>query len=247
MNHIPLKILVLQHIEAEDPGHIKDLMEADGCESVTVELNKGDNIPDDLTQFDAMLCMGGPMDTWMENENPWLIEEKKCIKTFVVELEKPFLGFCLGAQLLGEVLGGKVVKSKAPEIGVLDVYLRKERCGDALFGAFPENIKAVQWHSCEVRDLEHNPQVQVLASSPTTEYQIFRYKRRAYGIQFHIEIREETVKTWSEVPEYRHALLAALGGNALPEFERETRKYMGGMNKLCGELYENWKRLCRTR
>ena len=55
--------------------------------------------------------MGGPMDTYMEKEYPWLIEEKKAIKEFVINLKKPYLGFCLGCQLLGEVVGGKVVKS----------------------------------------------------------------------------------------------------------------------------------------
>ena len=105
-------ILVLQHIALEDPGYIKDLMEADGWQLTQIELDEGETIPEDLSGFDAMLCMGGPMDTWMEDEYPWLIEEKKRIHEWVVEMGKPFLGFCLGCQLLGEVLGGKVVQSE---------------------------------------------------------------------------------------------------------------------------------------
>ena len=62
------KILVLQHIAIEDPGYIKDLMEADGCALTRVELDEGEPIPDDLDAFDAMLCMGGQMDTWMEDD-----------------------------------------------------------------------------------------------------------------------------------------------------------------------------------
>ena len=77
----------------------------------------------DLSKFVAMFCMGGPMDTWMEKDYPWLIEEKKKIKEFVVDLNKPYLGFCLGCQLLGEVIGGKVVKTNNPEIGMLDLSL----------------------------------------------------------------------------------------------------------------------------
>ena len=100
-----MKILVLQHIPIEDPGYIKVLMQQDQCELTTIELDAGEKIPNNLAEFDAMLCMGGPMDTWMEAEYPWLIEEKIKIKEFVCDLEKPFLGFCLGAQLLGEVLG----------------------------------------------------------------------------------------------------------------------------------------------
>ena len=65
------------------------------------------------------------MDTFMEEEYPWLIEEKKRIKEFVVDLKKPYLGFCLGCQLLGEVVGGKVVKSNPAEIGIMDVNFTK--------------------------------------------------------------------------------------------------------------------------
>jgi len=105
-----MRILILQHIEIEDPGFIKDLMIKDGANLTTIELDEGEKIPNDLTKFDAMFCMGGPMDTWMEKDYPWLVEEKKRIKEYVVDLKKPYLGFCLGCQLLGEVVGGKVVK-----------------------------------------------------------------------------------------------------------------------------------------
>ena len=56
-----------------------------------------------------------------------LINEKKKIKEFVITLNKPYLGFCLGCQLLGEVLGGNVIKSKKSEIGMLDVNFLNEK------------------------------------------------------------------------------------------------------------------------
>ena len=72
-----MNIIVLQHIKIEDPGYIKDLMLADGVKLTTIELDEGEKIPNNLSQFDGMFCMGGPMDTYMEREYPWLIEEKK--------------------------------------------------------------------------------------------------------------------------------------------------------------------------
>ena len=112
-----MEIIVLQHIKIEDPGYIKDLMLSDGFNLTTIELDQDEKIPNNLSKFDGMFCMGGPMDAWMEEKYPWLIEEKKKIKEFVVDLKKPFLGFCLGCQLLGEVVGGKVIKSDPAEIG----------------------------------------------------------------------------------------------------------------------------------
>ena len=75
-------------------------MIADGLNLHTIQLNEGEKIPNDLNKFDGMFCMGGPMDTFMEKEYPWLIEEKKKIKEFVIDLKKPYLGFCLGCSLL---------------------------------------------------------------------------------------------------------------------------------------------------
>ena len=72
-----MNIIVLQHIKIEDPGYIKDLMLADGFKITTIELDEGEKIPEDLSKFNGMFCMGGPMDTYMEKEYPWLIEEKK--------------------------------------------------------------------------------------------------------------------------------------------------------------------------
>ena len=72
-----MEIIVLQHINIEDPGYLKDLMLEDRANITTIELDVGEKIPNDLSKFDAMFCMGGPMDTWMEDSYPWLIDEKK--------------------------------------------------------------------------------------------------------------------------------------------------------------------------
>jgi len=237
------EIIVLQHINIEDPGYIKDLMIEDKINLTTIELDEGEKIPQDLSKYDAMFCMGGPMDTWMEKDYPWLIEEKKKIKEFVVDLKKPYLGFCLGCQLLGEVIGGSVVKSKNPEIGMLNINFSDNKKTDLLFNQFPDQIKSLQWHSYEAQGLDDKEDVTLLASSPETKYQIFRYKKHAYGIQFHIEIKDTTVGEWGCVPEYRSALEKELGDGALEKFEAEAKNNMSNMNNYSKILYENFKKL----
>ena len=238
-----VNILILQHIKIEDPGFIKDLMLADGVNLTTIELDEGEKIPNDLTKFDGMFCMGGPMDTYMEQEYPWLIEEKKAIKEFVVNLKKPYLGFCLGCQLLGEVIGGKVVKSSSAEIGIMDINFTKEKNEDNLFSKFPDQIKSLQWHSYEVQGIENSKNVKLLASSPVTKYQIFKYQNHAYGIQFHIEIKDTTVNEWGCVPEYKTALEEQLGDGALEKFDKAAKNNMSDMNNYSKILYNNFKKL----
>ena len=238
-----MNILILQHIKIEDPGFIKDLMIKDGAKLTTIELDEGERIPDDLSKFDGMFCMGGPMDTFMEDQYPWLVEEKKKIKEFVVDLKKPYLGFCLGCQLLGEVIGGKVVKSSPPEIGIMDINFTKEKKDDHLFSQFPNKIKSLQWHSYEVQGLDENKEVTLLASSPITKYQIFKYQDHAYGIQFHIEIKDTTVNEWGCVPEYEKALEEQLGKGALKKFDEAAKNNMSDMNSYSKILYEKFKML----
>ena len=238
-----MKIIVLQHIKIEDPGYIKDLMLNDNVDLKTIELDEGETIPKDLSIYDAMFCMGGPMDTWMEKDYPWLIDEKKRIKEFVVDLKKPYLGFCLGCQLLGEAVGGSVVKSKSPEIGMLNINFSENKKSDLLFNEFPSQIKSLQWHSYEVQELDKIKDITLLASSPETKYQIFKYQNHAYGIQFHIEIKDTTVGEWGCVPEYKSALEKQLGEGALDKFDKDSQTHMSSMNEYSKILYENFKKL----
>ena len=242
-----MKILILQHIECETPGYIKDLMVADGFDLTTVELDVGEKIPEDIKQFDGMFCMGGPMDTWMTEKYSWIVEEKNKIKEYVIDLEKPFLGFCLGCQFLGEVVGGKVVKSSPPEIGILDINMDEQIKDDQLFSSFPNTVKALQWHSYEVVGLENNNDITLLGSSPTTKYQIFKYKNNAYGIQFHIEIKNNTVDQWGCIPEYKNALEESLGVGALEKFGKVAATNMQDMNTYATMLYKNFCQLMQTK
>ena len=235
-----MKFLSLQHIAIEDPGTFKDFLLADGHTLTTIQLDEGDTIPSNLNEFDAMLCMGGPMDTFMEQEHPWLVPEKKAIGEYVLNLKKPFLGFCLGCQLLGEVLGGRVVSSEPPEIGVLDINIIDDAKQDPVFNFLPNSIKALQWHSYEVQGLETIDGVEVIGSSPSTKYQIFGYNNHAYGIQFHIEIRKSTVDDWAAVPEYKSALEQSLGKEALPEMKNSVNQEIDTMMQQCNQLYKNF-------
>ena len=89
----------------------------------------------------------------------------------------------------------------------------------------------------------NNKDVTHLASSPETKYQIFKYQNHAYGIQFHIEVKDTTVGEWGCVPEYKSALEKQLGEGALIKFDKESQKYMPSMNEYSKILYENFKKL----
>jgi hypothetical protein len=100
-----MRLLVFQHIDCEHPGQLRQYLRQGRIEWRTIELDRGEPIPP-LDNYDALWVMGGPMDVWDVEENPWLIAEKAAIRRWVRELDRPFLGLCLGHQLLADALGG---------------------------------------------------------------------------------------------------------------------------------------------
>lgn len=232
------RILVFQHLRIEHPGIFREFFKEDGIEYDTVELDEGEPIPD-LNDYDALWVMGGPMDVWEQEKCPWLIEEKVAIKKAVVDLGMPFVGICLGHQLLADALGGVVGPGDNPEVGVMPIQKTKAGINSPFLKHMPEEMNCLQWHSAEVKQAP--PGMEVLCASEKCSIQSLSLGTQVFTMQYHQEIIDSTVTDWSDIPEYKQALEKSLGKDAVVKLAQEAQDHMKEFNSTARQLYENWK------
>lgn len=181
-------VLILQHVRPEPPGTIATTLEARGVSYDTVQIFRGEPVPDSLAA-DGLVVMGGPMGVEDVEERSHLRAELELIEE-ALRADRPLLGVCLGSQLLAHVLGADVRPAPTKEIGWADVTLTDAAADDPLWRDIDSPFSAFHWHG----DVFTLPNEAVhLARTARTEYQAFRYGDCAYGLLFHLEVTPKTV------------------------------------------------------
>lgn len=187
---VDMSVLVFQHIECEGPGYIADFAAARDLELNVIRTFDETSIPDPRNS-EALIVLGGPMNVYEEERYPWLVTENKAIQAAIAN-DVPYLGMCLGSQLLAKALGASVGRNPVEEIGFGDIRLSHEGLQDPIFRGLPNVVPAFHWHE-DTWELPVGSTL--LASSDACPHQAFRYGR-AYGLQFHIETSPKMISDW---------------------------------------------------
>jgi GMP synthase-like glutamine amidotransferase len=204
-----------------------------------VELDEGQQLPD-WRDFDAIIAMGGPMSVNDGDTIPWLTAERAWVREAVLA-GQPYWGVCLGVQLLAASLGARVYQGPKPEVGIMPVFLTPAARDDAVFSALPPKLPTFQWHG-ETFDLPED--AVLLATSPAYPNQAFRWKKKAYGVQFHVEISADLAKQWSQVPAYKAALERMSGVGAATKVVGDVTREQDVLHSYARSMFENWLKAC---
>lgn len=182
------KILVILHQENSVPGRVGTMLEKRGFRLDIRRPRFGDALPYHMDEHAGAVVFGGPMsandtDAFIKKEIDWI--------SVPLKAEKPFLGICLGGQMMAKQLGAQV-KAHPRELVEIGYYPIQPTAEGAEMMAWPDRV--YQWHS-EGFDLPKG--AELLAAGDAFPNQAYRYGANAYGLQFHPEVTMRMMYRWT--------------------------------------------------
>lgn len=192
-----MPVLIVKNLSREGPGLLEGVLAKYKIEFDMVDISRGDKLPDPL-RYDALFVFGGPSSA---NDKTFAITDELAQIKKAIDAQVPYLGICLGMQLLAKAGGGSVVKAEKSEIGWRDpdgnpfsIDLTADGFNDPLFLGFHETIQPIFHLHGEAAKL--NGSMRLLATGKFCEVQAVRVGDNAYGLQGHLELDEQTFKSW---------------------------------------------------
>lgn len=190
------KVLVVENDPVAPLDLVSQWLAEGGVDVEIIKPHSGDEMPAQLpSQYKGVIVLGGRMGANDDSEYGWLTAQRSLMKDAVAQ-DFPFVGICLGAQMLATAVDGKSVRTPVPEAGLVEVGISPAATTDPLFGNYAgQVIPAVSWHQDYIVDLPDD--AVVLAANDACPVHAFRLGKNVYGMQFHPEASVNTVQKWA--------------------------------------------------
>lgn len=240
-------VLILQNVTRESGGLIETMLEERGSAYRTVNLDRGEEIPA-LDDFGLLIVLGGPDSA--NDAAPKIQFELKAIKDWI-ERDRPYLGVCLGLQLMVKAAGGKVLKAKEKELGFHDslgkpyrVRLTEQGLQDPLFKGMPHEFPVFQLHG---ETVELTREMVLIGAGEGCVHQVVRFRNNVYGIQCHIEVTRELLEVWTreddDLKDLKREEIIGAYSTVQQEYERSARIFLSNFFEIADKVKVSGERL----
>lgn len=228
-------LLFLQHVDGDAPGLLSQILVQYGLDYQVLLVGK-DLLPLTLSrETRALVVLGGPQYAG-DRDDPVLIHERQLIAE-ALHTHRPYLGICLGAQLLAAVCGAAMQRAAATEIGFYEVERTAQGMDDPLYAGLPHRRLVFHWHH---DTFELPPDAVLLEQGDTVKHQAFRVGFHAYGLQYHVELTQDMFTTWLHQHPEKHMAQALLGPEHYRQLERESQQQFHGYAHDTQLLFTNF-------
>jgi len=180
-------VLIILHQEHSQPGRVGQVLTRLGYPLDIRRPRFGDPLPQTMDEHAGAAIFGGPQSA--NDEEDFVKREIDWIGVPLRE-EKPFLGICLGAQMMARHLGARVYPHPQGHAEVGYYPIRPTAAGRAVAPEWPDHV--YQWHR---EGFELPSGSELLAEGEAFEIQAFR-SGTGYALQFHPEVTHAMMYRW---------------------------------------------------
>jgi GMP synthase (glutamine-hydrolysing) len=184
---MPHPVLLILHQEHSSPGRVGQMLEKLGYPLDIRRPRFGDPLPETMDAHAGAVIFGGPQsandgEDFVKREIDWI--------GVPLRDKKPYLGICLGAQMMARHLGSKVYPHPQGHAEVGYYPIRPTTAGKSVCPTWPDHV--YQWHR---EGFELPTCGELLAEGDAFSVQAFRYGT-GYAIQFHPEVTHAMMYRW---------------------------------------------------
>lgn len=223
-------VLLVRHMPGERDDRMARELRGRGYRLETCWVAEGQPLPAPDARFAAAVVYGGSQMASEAEAIAYLSEELRWIGRWL-ESGRPYLGICLGAQMLARALGAKVEKHPEglSEIGYVEVT--PTAAGRAVI---PHGLNVYHWHR---EGFELPAGCELLATGAVFPNQAFRLDGQVFGLQFHPEVTLEMMASWMDKAGH---MLAEPGAQPRAQQLAAARRYHEPLGAWLTRFIDTW-------